>query len=129
MVSFTPRPIYPKGSRSRHSWDRRLEGTKSWSGLYGEVNNLTCLKSNFGRPARSSLLYGLSNLGSYSVSLTVKIQSIAPTWNLIIGKRIQVYLKIRNLSSYHRREVLDISRSSWVAVIYHLLRQSKMHLV
>jgi hypothetical protein len=32
VVSFTPRPIYPRGKSPRYPLDRRLGGPQSWSG-------------------------------------------------------------------------------------------------
>jgi hypothetical protein len=40
VVSFTPWPLYSPGKSPRYPLDRRLGGPCSWSGLYGEENNL-----------------------------------------------------------------------------------------
>jgi hypothetical protein len=37
MVSFTPRPLYPRGKSPRYPLDRRLGGPQSQSGRYEEV--------------------------------------------------------------------------------------------
>jgi hypothetical protein len=36
MVSFTLRPLYPRGKRPRYPFDMRLGGPQSWSGWCGE---------------------------------------------------------------------------------------------
>jgi hypothetical protein len=35
-ISFTPRPLYPRGNSPRHLFDRRLDGPQSRSGRGGE---------------------------------------------------------------------------------------------
>jgi hypothetical protein len=39
VVSFTPRPLYPRGKKSRYPFDRKLSGPQSRSG-HGEVKIL-----------------------------------------------------------------------------------------
>jgi hypothetical protein len=39
VVSFTPRPLYPRGKSPRYPSDRRLGGPQSRSGRYGEDKN------------------------------------------------------------------------------------------
>jgi len=38
-VSFTPRPLYPRGKSPCYTLDRRLGGRQSWSGHDGEEKN------------------------------------------------------------------------------------------
>jgi hypothetical protein len=40
VVSFTPRPLYPRGKSPRYTLDRRLGGPQSRSGRRGEENLL-----------------------------------------------------------------------------------------
>jgi hypothetical protein len=40
MVSFTPRPLYPREKNSRYPLDRRLGGPQNRSGRHGEVKIL-----------------------------------------------------------------------------------------
>jgi hypothetical protein len=40
VVSFTPRPLYPRGKILRYSLDRRLGGLQSRSGRHGEIKIL-----------------------------------------------------------------------------------------
>jgi hypothetical protein len=49
VVSFTPRPPYPKGQNHRYPLNRRLGESKGRSGRFGEDTNVLLL----GRPARS----------------------------------------------------------------------------
>jgi hypothetical protein len=47
VVNFTPRPLYPRGKSPRYPLDRRLGGTQSRSGRFGEQNILwPCQDSN-----------------------------------------------------------------------------------
>jgi hypothetical protein len=39
VVSFTPRPLYPKGKNPWYPWDRTLGGPQSRSGRAGEEKN------------------------------------------------------------------------------------------
>jgi hypothetical protein len=39
LVSFSPRPLYPRGNWTRYPLDRRLGGPQSRSGHYGEEKN------------------------------------------------------------------------------------------
>jgi hypothetical protein len=62
VVSFTPRPLYPRGKRPRYPFDRRLGGLQSRSGRCGGKKFLTLPGLEFrplGRPARSQSLYRL----------------------------------------------------------------------
>jgi len=54
VVSFTPRPLYSWGKNRRYPLNRKLGGSQSRSGRYGEERN-PCLyrESNPGGPARS----------------------------------------------------------------------------
>jgi hypothetical protein len=40
VVSFTPRPIHPRGKRPRYALDRRLGGPQIRSGQHAEMNFL-----------------------------------------------------------------------------------------
>jgi hypothetical protein len=40
VVSFTPRPLYPRGNNRRYPLDRRLSVPQSLSGWHGEVKIL-----------------------------------------------------------------------------------------
>jgi hypothetical protein len=40
VVSFTPRPLYPRGKSRQYLLDRRLGGSQSRSGRCGEEKNL-----------------------------------------------------------------------------------------
>jgi hypothetical protein len=41
VVSFTPRPLYPRGKNPLHPLHRRLSGPQSRTGRCGEEKNLT----------------------------------------------------------------------------------------
>jgi hypothetical protein len=58
VVSFTTRPLYPRGKSPRYP-DRRLRGPQSRSGR-GEEKIFPCPESNLGHPARSPPLYRAS---------------------------------------------------------------------
>jgi hypothetical protein len=63
VVSFTPRPLYPRGKGPRYPLDRRLSGPQSQSGRRGEEKILDHTGTGTptpGRPARSQSLYRLS---------------------------------------------------------------------
>jgi hypothetical protein len=63
VVSFTPRPLYPRGKSSRYPLNKTLDGPQSWCGRRGEEKILTILGlelRNLDRPARSQSLYRLS---------------------------------------------------------------------
>jgi len=56
VVSFTPRPLYPRGKRPRYPLDRRLDGLQSRSGCGGEEKkslHCPCRVSKAGRSALS----------------------------------------------------------------------------
>jgi hypothetical protein len=53
VVSFTLRPLYPRGKLPRYPIGRRPDGPQSRSGRYEEVRNLDLL----GSPARNQLLF------------------------------------------------------------------------
>jgi hypothetical protein len=36
VVSFTPRPLYPKGKSPRYPIYRKLGGTQNWFGRHGD---------------------------------------------------------------------------------------------
>jgi hypothetical protein len=62
VVSFTPRPLYPRGENPRYPLDRRLGGPQGRSGRHGEVKIIvptgTRIRS-LGRLACSQSLYRL----------------------------------------------------------------------
>jgi hypothetical protein len=68
VVSFEPRPLYPRGKSPRYSLDRKLGGPQNRSGRGGEENNSQLPPGiepwNPDRPARSPALYRLSHHGS-----------------------------------------------------------------
>jgi hypothetical protein len=75
VVSFTPRPLYPRGKSPQYPLDVRLCGPQSQSGRRGEEKILdpTGTKTRpLGRPARSQSLYRL-RYPSYPLSHT-------PSW-------------------------------------------------
>jgi len=39
VVSFTPRPLYPRGKSPLYAFNRRLGGPQSWSEHSGEEKN------------------------------------------------------------------------------------------
>jgi hypothetical protein len=55
VVSFTPRPLYPRGMRHRYPLDRGLGGsqTQSWHGSEEKKNSCPYQESKTGRSARS----------------------------------------------------------------------------
>jgi hypothetical protein len=54
-VSFTPRPLYPRGKTPRYPLDRKLGGPQSLSGRFGEekILDTTGLELRSYSPARS----------------------------------------------------------------------------
>jgi hypothetical protein len=67
VVSFTPRPLYPRGKSPRYPFERRLGGPQSQPGWRDEEKILdpTGLELwPLGRPARSQSLYRLRYPGS-----------------------------------------------------------------
>jgi hypothetical protein len=71
VVSFTHRPLYPRGKGPQYSLDRRVGGPQFWSERFGE-EKISCFswESNTDRPARSPSLYRLSYPYSPLLSLT-----------------------------------------------------------
>jgi hypothetical protein len=54
VVSFKPRPLYPRGKSRQCSLERRLDRSQVRSERCGVEKNLSsCWESNYGRPARS----------------------------------------------------------------------------
>jgi hypothetical protein len=73
VVSFTPRPLYPRGRRHRYSLDRALGGPYVWSGrLWGTEKSLA-LPGIEPQPS----LYRLSYLGSPQIPTKLKLNSVA----------------------------------------------------
>jgi hypothetical protein len=67
VVSFTPRPLYPRRKSPRHPLDRRFGGPQSRSGRLGKWKCLTLPGLELRtlcRPARSQSLYRLRYHGS-----------------------------------------------------------------
>jgi hypothetical protein len=66
MVSFTLRPLYPRGRSSRYPLDRRLDGLQSRSGKYGEVKIFSPSGLELRpivRPARNHIKIDLGEIG------------------------------------------------------------------
>jgi hypothetical protein len=73
VVSFTPRPLYPRTNRPWYPLERRLGGPQSQSGCYGEEKNLGLAR--IWTPAiqpRSPSLYQLSYADSQSYTVLFK---------------------------------------------------------
>jgi hypothetical protein len=107
VVSFSPRPLHPRGKSPPHELDRRLSGPKYRSGRCGEKKNLLTLLGIENRPpARSLSLYRLSYPGSSLYSDTYfKTHSLTKYW--IMWLYIAKYFKrtrwpqsLRNISAF-----------------------------
>jgi hypothetical protein len=63
VVSFTPRPLYPRGKSPRYPLDRRLGGSQNQSGRRGEETILDPTMSSLSHPASSQMVTGRSFCG------------------------------------------------------------------
>jgi hypothetical protein len=86
-VSFTDRPLYPRGKSSRYSLNRRLDGDQNRSGQNGEEKILSLPALGLrplGRPARSQSLYRLRYPGSAGLERSggglIEVQFSAFAW-------------------------------------------------
>jgi hypothetical protein len=83
VVSFTPRPLYPRRKNPRCPLDRRLGGPQSRSGSCGGQKILYCRELNAGSPAPVTVPTELSRLltTQYSVRLLTNVEQ-AMKWEL-----------------------------------------------
>jgi hypothetical protein len=91
VVSFTPRPLCPRGKRPRYPLDRRLGGPQNRYGERGEEKILDPTGTQLRplhRPARSQSLYRLSYPGSSKEFSIYEYNNINPKRN---GKKHLVW--------------------------------------
>jgi hypothetical protein len=134
VVSFTPRPHYPRGKSSRYSLYRRVGGPQSRSGRRGEVKILAppVLKLRLLRPpARSQRLYRLSYpgcevlintclivLARAVMSLTVKyVAHLTLEIHCSGDKKILSPFELRSTKPYEFIEMVLINLSDWVCML------------
>jgi hypothetical protein len=102
MVSYTPRPLYPRGKSPRHPLDRRLGGPQSRSGRCGEERN-QCLyrESKLGRPARRNTYVGCP--ASCSVDGALRLyKNLGQRVHYLIRGFLSVLLHLRTCESGHK---------------------------
>jgi hypothetical protein len=104
VVTFTSRPLYPRGKNPLYPLDTRLGGPQSRSGRRGEEKILDPAGTRirpFGRPACSQSLDRLSYPGSFPLLIV----------DLYIHPSVTVRWKLGNfaISYYHGNEVSNIN--------------------
>jgi hypothetical protein len=88
VVSFTPRPLFPRGNRSRYVFDKSLSGRQSWYGRRGEEKICyPCKESNLDSSTVQpvALRYAdWANLFSLGFKSKVLVRRARPNWFIFI---------------------------------------------
>jgi hypothetical protein len=106
VVSFTSRPLYPRGKRPQYPLDRKLVGPQSWSGCYGVKKSILPLSAiKPGRSDRSPSLHRqiYPSLGNYRI--TTKPRVIRNPWERTgcVSQKLRTLFVIRLILIKHKQ--------------------------